>query len=93
MAVNSLRPGEAYVRLWTGSSLVQEMACYLFGTKPLTEPIPAFYKFHQQEQICEKFDHNENQCFWCIWNYVYEMSTITLKSQSVNDDLYNKLGQ
>ena len=30
-AVNSLRPGDAYVRHWTGSSLVHVMACRLFA--------------------------------------------------------------
>ena len=36
---NSLRPGDAYIRHWTGSPLVQTMACHLFGTKPLSEPM------------------------------------------------------
>ena len=33
---NSLRPGDAYMRRLTGSSLVQIMACRLFGAKPLS---------------------------------------------------------
>ena len=37
--VNSLRPSDAYMRCWTGSSLVQIMACRLFGAKPLSEPM------------------------------------------------------
>ena len=37
--VNSLRPSDAYMRRWTGSSLVQIMACRLFGAKPLSEPM------------------------------------------------------
>ena len=36
---NSLRPSDAYMRRWTGSSLVQIMACRLFGAKPLSEPM------------------------------------------------------
>ena len=36
---NTLRPSDAYMRRWTGSSLVQIMACRLFGTKPLSEPM------------------------------------------------------
>ena len=36
-----LRPGYAYMCYWTGPSLVQVMACRLFGTKPLHEPYVA----------------------------------------------------
>ena len=36
---NSLRLSDAYMRRWTGSSLVQIMACRLFGAKPLSEPM------------------------------------------------------
>ena len=34
-----MRPSDAYMRHWTGSSLVQIMACRLFCTKPLSEPL------------------------------------------------------
>ena len=37
--LNSLRPSDAYTRHWTGPSLVQIMACRLFGAKPLSEPM------------------------------------------------------
>ena len=36
---NSLRPSDAHMRRWTGSSLVQIMACRLFGAKPLFAPM------------------------------------------------------
>ena len=36
---NSSRPSDAYMCRWTGSSLVQIMACHLFGAKPLSEPM------------------------------------------------------
>ena len=36
---NSLRPGDALVHLWIGSSLVQVMTCRLFSAKPLPEPV------------------------------------------------------
>ena len=39
MCLNSLRPSDAYMRRWTGSSLVHIMACRLFGAKPLSEPM------------------------------------------------------
>ena len=32
----------AYMRQWTGSPLVQIMACRLFGAKPLSEPMLGF---------------------------------------------------
>ena len=40
-SVNSthLPSGAAYMRQWTESSLVQVMACRLFGAKPLPEPM------------------------------------------------------
>ena len=38
-AINSLRSSDAYMRHWTGPSLVQIMACHLFGAKPLSEPM------------------------------------------------------
>ena len=37
--INSSPPSTAYMRQLTGSSLVQVMACRLFGAKPLSEPI------------------------------------------------------
>ena len=40
--VNSSPPSAAYMRHWAGSSLVQVMACRLFGAKPLPEPMLAF---------------------------------------------------
>ena len=36
---NSLRPSNACMRRWIGSSFVQIMACRLFGAKPLSEPM------------------------------------------------------
>ena len=37
--INSLRLSDTYRCQWTGSSLVQVMACHLFGAKPLPEPM------------------------------------------------------
>ena len=34
---NSSPPSAAYMRQWTGSGLVQIMACHLFGAKPLSK--------------------------------------------------------
>ena len=35
----SSHPSAAYIRRWTRSSLIQVMACRLFGAKPLPEPM------------------------------------------------------
>ena len=37
--VNSSPPSAAYMCQWIGSSLVQIMACRLFGAKPLSKPM------------------------------------------------------
>ena len=37
--VNSSPPSASYLHWCTGSALVQVMACHLFGTKPLPEPM------------------------------------------------------
>ena len=41
----------AYMRQWTESSLLQVMACRLFGAKPLPEPALAYCKLDSREQI------------------------------------------
>ena len=54
--VNSSLPSAAYMREWTWSSLVQVMACFLFGTKPLPEPMPAYCYLDSWKQISVKFE-------------------------------------
>ena len=54
--VNSLRPSATYMRRWTGTSLVQGMACRLFGTKPLPKPMLACCQLDTWEQISAKFE-------------------------------------
>ena len=41
---------------WTGSALVQVMACRLFGTKPLPEPMLNYYQFNPQQQTSAKLE-------------------------------------
>ena len=43
--VNSSPPSAAYMRRWTGSALVQVMACRLCGAKPLPEPVLTYSQF------------------------------------------------
>ena len=41
-SIDSLRLSDAFIRQWTGPSLVQIMTCPLFGTNPLSELMMAF---------------------------------------------------
>ena len=52
---NPSPPSAAYMRRWTGSALVQVMACRLFGAKPLLEPMLAYCQLDSWEQILVKF--------------------------------------
>ena len=54
--INPFPPSAAYMRQWTGSSLVQVMACRLFGAKPLTEPMLAYCQLDSWENISVKFE-------------------------------------
>ena len=56
--MNSSPHSAAYMRRWTGSSLVQVMACRLFGAKPLPEPMMAYCQLDSWEQISVKFERN-----------------------------------
>ena len=38
-SINSFRPVDACMCHWTGPSLLQVMDCFLFGAKPLPEPV------------------------------------------------------
>ena len=53
--INSSLSKAAYMHRWIGSSLVQILACRLFGTKPLSEPMLAYCKLHPWEQVSAKF--------------------------------------
>ena len=56
---------------WTGLALVQVMACHLFGTKPLPEPMLAYCQLDSWKQISVKFEskfyhfHSSNY----IWDH------------------------
>ena len=68
--VNSSPPSAAYMHQWNGSALVQVMACCLFGTKPLPEPMLTYCQLDCWEQISvkleSKFYHFHSRK--CIWN-------------------------
>ena len=66
---NSFPPSAAYMRRWTGPSLVQVMACRLFGAKPLPEPKLANFQLDSWEQISVKFLLKFHHFYLrkCIW--------------------------
>ena len=43
------------MRQWIGLIMVQIMACCLFGTKPLSEPMLGYYQLDHKEQTSVKF--------------------------------------
>ena len=45
-----------YMPQWTGSTLVQIMACRLFGAKPLSKLMLGYCRLHPQEQNSVKFE-------------------------------------
>ena len=67
--INSSPPSATYMRQWTGSSLVQVIACRLFGTKPLPEPMRNDCQLDSWEQISVKFESDfyrfhSRKCNW-----------------------------
>ena len=71
---NSSPPSATYMRQWTRSTLVQAMACHLFGVKPLPEPMLAYFQLDSWEQNSVKYEwelcnfHSGK----CIWKYLPE---------------------
>ena len=58
--VNSSPPSDAYIRQWTGSALIQIMACRLFGAKPLSKPMHGYWQLDPKEQSQWNFNQNSN---------------------------------
>ena len=52
---NSLRSSDAYMRQHNIPTLLQIMACRLFGAKPLSEPMPPCCQLDPKEHISVKF--------------------------------------
>ena len=58
-AKNSLNvspPSAAHIYQWTGSTLVQIMACHLFGAKLLSKPMLGYCQLGSWEQVSVKFE-------------------------------------
>ena len=56
---------------WIGSTLVQIMACRLFGAKPLSKPILAYCKLESWGHISVKFESElyDFHSLKCNWKY------------------------
>ena len=67
---NSSPPSDAYMHQWTGSAIVQVMACCLFGDKPSPEPMLVHCQLDSWQQISVKFKSEFYHFHWrkCIWN-------------------------
>ena len=69
--VNSSPPSASYMPQWTGSALVQIMACRLDGNKPLSEPMLTYCQLKSQGHISMtfylkfKYFHSRK----CNWNW------------------------
>ena len=62
-------PCAAYIRLWTGLSLVQIMTCRLFGAKSLPEQMLAYCQLDSWEHTSLKFEFefylfHSGKCYW-----------------------------
>ena len=71
VSINSLKLGDAYMHQLTWLSLVQIMACRLFGAKPLSEPMIIYCHLYPMGHISIKY-HSKFKSFYsnkCIWTY------------------------
>ena len=54
MLLNSSLSSAAYISQWIGSTLVQIMACRIFGAKPLSKPMLGYHQLDPWEQTSVK---------------------------------------
>ena len=65
--VNSWRLSDAYIRYWPGSSMIQVIACHLFGAKRLREPMMIPVNWIVRSEVQWTFYRN--------WKcYIYEIA-------------------
>ena len=83
--INSFPPSAAYMPQWTGSAVVQIMACRLSGAEPLHEAMLTYCQLDPWEQNLVKFEskfHSRK----CIWNVFCEMEAILSRGRWVNTE-------
>ena len=69
VTLNSLRPSDMYRNQYTMPSLVQVIACCLFGTQPLSETMLAYWWLDTWEQISVKCESQCNNFKAKIWSW------------------------
>ena len=81
VSVNPLRPRDAYMHQWTVPSLFQIMACHLFGAKPLSEPMLAYFQFsHMHKEHISTKSYLNCKCFYqrkCSWKSCFGLNVFT----------------
>ena len=85
ISVNSWRSSDAYMRQYNIPTLVQIMACRLFGAKPLSEPMLPYCQLDPREHISLKFVWNSKVFIKgnAVQNVVYETAAILSRPQCV----------
>ena len=69
ITINSSPPSAAYVHKWFGLTLLQIMACHLFGTKQLCKPMLDYCQLDPLKQASVKFwskykTFHSRKCMW-----------------------------
>ena len=79
LRANSLNPRDAYMRQWTRPSLVQIMACRLFGAKTLSKPMLTYCHLDHWEYISMKFQSVFKDFHWknALQNVVCKMVVLS----------------
>ena len=83
--VNSSPPSVACMHQWTGSALVQIMACRLFGAKPLPEPVLTYCQLVPWEQTSMNYNQNTKLFIheYAFENVVCKMAAILFRGRWV----------
>ena len=66
--INLSPPSATCICQWIGPALVQQMACHLFGAKPLSKPILDIVSWTLRNKLQWNFYQNTSFSLWkCIW--------------------------
>ena len=57
-SLNTSPPSAAYTPQWIGSTLVQMMACHLFGSKPLSKSMLRYCQLDPRNKLQRNFNQN-----------------------------------
>ena len=71
------------MRQWIGSTLVQIMACCLFGAKPLSKPMIGYCQLDRYEQTSFQSKSKTFLSRKCTWNIVCDMAAMLSRGRWV----------